>query len=113
MAAEAPSGVWSTVTDQTPGKAPDATPTKRPCAGVAAYSSPLTESGNVGAAIAAAGQVNRAPPAMPATCPPRHRMPYTPLTSRPVSRTPRAPAYASLQRGPVAADSRAGGVPNG
>ena len=47
MAAEVPSGVWSTVTDQAPGKAPDAMPAKRPCADVAAYSSPLIESVDV------------------------------------------------------------------
>jgi hypothetical protein len=58
MAAEVPSGVWSTVTDQAPGKAPDAMPTKRPCADVAAYSYPLIESEDVVAAIADAGLMN-------------------------------------------------------
>ena len=79
MAAEAPSGVWSTVTDHAPGKAPDAMPAKRPCADVAAYSSPLIESVDVVAAIAAAGPVNSAAaaartgtyPSMPA-----HDLPY-------------------------------------
>src|SRR5690349_4911777 len=73
MAAELPSGVWSTVTDQAPGKAPDAMPTKRPCVDVAAYSSPLTESEDV-AAIAAAGLTNRAAAATTGTIHPRHRM---------------------------------------
>src|SRR6478672_8551426 len=78
MAAEVPSGVWSTVTDQTPGKAPDAMPTKRPCADVAAYSSPLTESEDVVAAIAAAGLMNRATAATIGTIHPSHRMTYPP-----------------------------------
>jgi hypothetical protein len=69
-----PSGVWSTVTDQAPGKAPDAMPTKRPCADVAAYSSPLTESEDVVAAIAAAGLMNRAAAATIGTIHPSHRM---------------------------------------
>ena len=81
MAAEVPSGVWSTVTDQAPGKAPDAMPTKRPCADVAAYSSPLTESEDVVAAIAAAGLTNRAAAAAIGTIQPRHRMTY-PLRAR-------------------------------
>ena len=78
---------------------------------VAAYSSPLTESADAGAAIAAAGLMTRAAAAATGTIHPSHRMTYPP-SSRPVSRTPRAPAYASRQRGPTAADSRAGGAPH-
>src|ERR1700760_5111080 len=110
MAAEVPSGVWSTVTDQAPGNAPDAMPTKRPCADVAAYSSPLTESEDVVAAIAAAGLMTRAAAAATGIIHPSHRMTYPP-SSQPVSRTPRAPAYASRQRGPTAADRLRGGRP--
>jgi hypothetical protein len=70
--------VWSTVTDQAPGKAPDAMPPKRPYVDVAAYSSPLTESADVVAAIAAAGLMNRAAAATIGTIHPRHRMTYPP-----------------------------------
>jgi hypothetical protein len=60
MVAEVPSGVWSTVTDQAPGRAPDAMPTKWPCVDVAAYSYPLIESEYVVAVIAEAGLMNSA-----------------------------------------------------
>src|ERR1700746_1427620 len=79
MAAEVPSGVWSTVTDQAPGHAPDAMPTKPPCADVAAYSSPLTESEDVVAAIAAAGLMTRAAAAATGIIHPSHRMTYPPF----------------------------------
>src|SRR6516162_5661343 len=84
MAAEVPSGVWSTVTDQAPGNAPDAMPTKRPWVDAAAYSSPLTESEDaaawdVDAAIAAAGLMTRAAAATIGTIHPRHRMTYPPF----------------------------------
>jgi len=64
------------VTDQAPGKAPDAMPTKRPCADVAAYSSPLTESADAVAALAAAGLMNRAAAATIGSIQPSHRMTY-------------------------------------
>src|SRR6516162_790884 len=84
MAAEVPSGVWSTVTDQAPGNAPDAMPTKRPWVDAAAYSSPLTESEDaaawdVDAAIAAAGLMTRAAAATIGTVHPRHRMTCPPF----------------------------------
>ena len=85
-----PSGVWSTVTDQAPGKAPDAMPAKRPWADVAAYSSPLIESVDVVAAIAAAGPVSSAAEAArTGIIHPCQRMTYR-TSSRPVGRTPRA-----------------------
>src|SRR5271169_3999450 len=87
MAAEVPSGVWSTVTDQAPGRAPDAMPTKRPCVDVAAYSYPLIESEDDVAAIAEAGLMNSA--AAAATTGhihPSHRMTHHP-SSWPVGGT--------------------------
>src|SRR6478752_6450732 len=90
MAAAVPSGVWSTVTDQAPGRAPDAMPAKRPCADVAAYSSPLIESVDVVAAIAAAGPVHSAAAAArTGTIHPCQRMTYR-TSSRPAGRTPGA-----------------------
>src|SRR6516164_7944916 len=101
MAAEVPSGVWSTVTDQAPGKAPDAMPAKRPCADVTAYSSPLIESVDVVAAIAAAGLISSAAAAATiGTINPCQRMTYR-TSSRPVGRTPGASSVSeSLQPGP-------------
>jgi hypothetical protein len=41
IVAEVPSGVWSTVADQAPGRAPTAAPAKLPCVVAAVYSNPL------------------------------------------------------------------------
>src|SRR4029077_920612 len=105
-------GVWSTVTDQAPGKAPDAIPAKRPWADVAAYSSPLTVSVDVVAAIAAAGPAHSAAAAArTGTIHPCQRMTYR-TSSRPAGRTPRGmPRRESLRPGPITGDCLAGRTP--
>jgi hypothetical protein len=87
-------------------------PAKRPWADVAAYSSPLIESVDVVAAIAAAGPVSRAAAAArTGTIHPCQRMTYR-TSSRPVGRTPEASSLMkAVSQGPIAGDSLAGGMP--
>jgi hypothetical protein len=86
-------------------------PAKRPWADVAAYSSPLTESVDVVAAIAAAGPApSAAAAARTGTIHPCQRMTYR-TSSRPVGGTPGLQRRDSRRRGAIAGDGLTGGMP--
>src|SRR5206468_12671585 len=82
IVAEVLSGVWSTVADHGPGRAPDAAPAKLPCVDVAVYSNPpigseyvvavaaIAEAGVTTSATAAA-KIGNTLPNQRMICPPR------------------------------------------